>query len=319
MGSKALARQADLAQLLNAGRVCLVLADDLGIRDGFQDLGAPARRRRDHPVEPIRQHLRVVHRPELRLDPDLRLLRRGDYGPEVSERRLVALTGRRARNLQELLWHLRELGGASVFYHTHHLYLSHHFERPRFYNGFAQWIAEALQEKRLAEEVASIDLLAFTRRLVHFRRSHPVFRRPRFSANGSLETPAYVTVFYNGVLVQDHTELLGTTSYTAPPTYERHPERQPISLQYHGNPVRYRNIWVVPREEVEAAAATYLVYYGNHIAREEENVLRLAAQHLSPEDWDAVKAAAPAGKDPLFGKETESRYRELRRQIALEA
>lgn len=75
----------------------------------------------------------------------------------------------------------------------------------------------------------------------------------------------------------------------------------------------------VPREEVEAAAATYLVYYNNHIAREEEEVLTLAAQHLSPEDWAAVKAAAPAGKDPLFGKETEERYRELRRQIAIEA
>ena len=75
----------------------------------------------------------------------------------------------------------------------------------------------------------------------------------------------------------------------------------------------------VPRQEVEASAATYLVYYGNHIAREEEDVLTLAAQHLGAEDWDAVKAAAPAGKDPLFGKETESRYRELRRQIALEA
>ena len=75
----------------------------------------------------------------------------------------------------------------------------------------------------------------------------------------------------------------------------------------------------VPREEVEAAAATYLVYYGNHIAREEEDVLTLAAQHLGAEDWEAVKAAAPAGKDPLFGKETEQRYRELRRQIALEA
>ena len=75
----------------------------------------------------------------------------------------------------------------------------------------------------------------------------------------------------------------------------------------------------VPREEVEASAATYLVYYGNHIAREEEDVLTLAAQHLSAEDWAAVKAAAPTGNDPLFGKETAERYRELRRQIALEA
>ena len=75
----------------------------------------------------------------------------------------------------------------------------------------------------------------------------------------------------------------------------------------------------VARADIETAAATYLVYYINHIAREEEDVLTLAAQHLDPEDWEAVKRAAPAGKDPLFGTETEERYRELRRQIALEA
>ncbi len=75
----------------------------------------------------------------------------------------------------------------------------------------------------------------------------------------------------------------------------------------------------VPRAEVEMAAATYLVYYGNHIAREEENILARAGKELTEEDWKAVKEAAPAGRDPLFGDEPEARYRELRRQIALEA
>ena len=76
---------------------------------------------------------------------------------------------------------------------------------------------------------------------------------------------------------------------------------------------------LVPREDVEMAAATYLVYYGNHMAKEEEDVLTRAAQVLTTEDWEAVRKAAPEGGDPVFGKNPLERYRELRRQIALEA
>jgi hemerythrin-like domain-containing protein len=52
---------------------------------------------------------------------------------------------------------------------------------------------------------------------------------------------------------------------------------------------------MVPRGELEAALATYLVYYGNHIAKEEEDVLTRAAMHLTAEDWAAVRAAAADG------------------------
>ena len=76
---------------------------------------------------------------------------------------------------------------------------------------------------------------------------------------------------------------------------------------------------VIPRAEVEVAAATYLVYYGNHIAKEEEDVLPRAAKVLTPEDWDAVRNAVRPVADPLFGGAPEGRYRELRRQIALES
>lgn len=76
---------------------------------------------------------------------------------------------------------------------------------------------------------------------------------------------------------------------------------------------------IVPRAELEAAAATYLVYYGNHIAKEEEDVLARAAKELTPEDWEAVRTAVPPGRDPLFGGAPEERYRELRRQMAREA
>ncbi|MEO8008522.1 MAG: hemerythrin domain-containing protein [Betaproteobacteria bacterium] len=76
---------------------------------------------------------------------------------------------------------------------------------------------------------------------------------------------------------------------------------------------------VIPRAQVEVAAATYLVYYGNHIAKEEEEILTRAARALTPEDWEAVRTAVPSSQDPLFGDHPEARYQELRRQIAREA
>lgn len=76
---------------------------------------------------------------------------------------------------------------------------------------------------------------------------------------------------------------------------------------------------IVPRAQIEVAAATYLVYYGNHIAKEEEDVLTRAAMNLTDADWEAVKNAAPMLRDPLVGKQAQERYRELRRQIAREA
>ncbi len=80
----------------------------------------------------------------------------------VTESQLVALTGRGAKNVRELLHHMAEVSGASIFYHTHSLYLSHHFEKPKFYNDFANWVSQALQEERLAERLAAVDLLAMT-------------------------------------------------------------------------------------------------------------------------------------------------------------
>jgi hypothetical protein len=79
-----------------------------------------------------------------------------------TERRLVTLTGLRASTLEELLDGLRRVPGSSIFYHTHHMYLSHHFETPSFSNDFALWTSEALLEERLGEKLAAIDLLSFT-------------------------------------------------------------------------------------------------------------------------------------------------------------
>jgi hypothetical protein len=71
-----------------------------------------------------------------------------------------------------------------------------------------------------------------------------VFTAPRFKSDGALETPAYVTVVHNGVLVQNHTEVLGAMAFRALARYSAHGPKGPIALQDHGNPVKYRNIWI---------------------------------------------------------------------------
>jgi hypothetical protein len=59
-----------------------------------------------------------------------------------------------------LLEHVRCVPGASIFYHTHYLYLTQHFVTPMLYNEFAGWVSRALLEKRLAERIGAIDLLS---------------------------------------------------------------------------------------------------------------------------------------------------------------
>lgn len=75
-----------------------------------------------------------------------------------------------------------------------------------------------------------------------------VWTAPRFHPDGSLQSPAYVTVFFNGVLVQNHFALQGQTLYIGKPFYKAY-DRAPIKLQAHGDPsqpISYRNIWVRP-------------------------------------------------------------------------
>jgi hemerythrin-like domain-containing protein len=76
---------------------------------------------------------------------------------------------------------------------------------------------------------------------------------------------------------------------------------------------------MIDRATVEAAAATYLVYYRHHLATEEAEAVPRAAQLLTQADWAAVATAVPAGSDPLFRDDFEERYRELREQIMREA
>lgn len=75
-----------------------------------------------------------------------------------------------------------------------------------------------------------------------------VWTAPTFNADGSMKTTANVTVFFNGVLVQDHATLLGPTQYIGKPSYKQH-GAAPIKLQDHGDPsqpISFRNIWIRP-------------------------------------------------------------------------
>jgi hypothetical protein len=66
---------------------------------------------------------------------------------------------------------------------------------------------------------------------------------PRF-VDGKLAKPLVVTVLHNGVVTQNHTALIGETPHKQVGTYHPHPEKGPIKLQDHGNPMRFRNIWI---------------------------------------------------------------------------
>jgi 3-keto-disaccharide hydrolase len=81
------------------------------------------------------------------------------------------------------------------------------------------------------------------------------FTVPHFDAEGKVVTPAYVTVFQNGVLVQNHTEVKGQTYYDRPNVYTKHAEKLPLVLMDHGDPVRFRNIWIREIKELEGKPA----------------------------------------------------------------
>jgi hypothetical protein len=78
-----------------------------------------------------------------------------------------------------------------------------------------------------------------------------IFTAPRFAADGKVDRPGYVTVLQNGVVVQNHTEIMGGTYFEQAAKYTKHPDKEPLVLMYHGNPVRFRNIWIREFKELE--------------------------------------------------------------------
>ena len=79
-----------------------------------------------------------------------------------------------------------------------------------------------------------------------------IWTAPRFEKDGKVTKPAFVTLLHNGVLVQNHTELIGLTNFDRENKYEKHADKLPIVLMYHGDPVRFRNIWIREFKELES-------------------------------------------------------------------
>ena len=92
----------------------------------------------------------------------------------------------------------------------------------------------------------SIPLVNPARKPGEWQTYDVVWTAPTFNDDGSLKTAAYVTVLFNGVLVQNHFQLLGQTLYIGKPFYKKY-DSAPIKLQAHGDksePLSFRNIWV---------------------------------------------------------------------------
>jgi hypothetical protein len=117
-----------------------------------------------------------------------------------------------------------------------------------------------------------------------------IWTAPRFGPDGHLLSKARETVFHNGVLVQNNVELTGPTSWLQRAPYETHPERTPIALQDHGNPVRFRNVWVrelghYAHKEFRLADSVLDTYVGDyprgpndtiHVVRAPDGLLKMS-------------------------------------------
>ena len=125
-----------------------------------------------------------------------------------------------------------------------------------------------------------------------------VFRRPIFKDGKELD-PGYVTVFENGVLVQDHARLEGPTGHMARSKPGPFPEAGPLKLQDHGNPVRFRNIWYrpLPPRVIEGGTDGYLSAEATQAKRQE-----IAAMIRA----DAEKLANPTNLVPQMLRLAES-------------
>ena len=109
------------------------------------------------------------------------------------------------------------------------------YNNPTYVNGMAGSIYKQ-----------SIPLVNASRRPGEWQTYDVAWTAPTFNDDGSVKTPAYVTVLFNGILVQNHFELKGQTLYIGKPFYRKY-DSAPIKLQAHGDksePMSFRNIWV---------------------------------------------------------------------------
>lgn len=118
-----------------------------------------------------------------------------------------------------------------------------------FQNRYEVQILDSYQNRTYANGQATaiykqhIPLVNATKATDQWQTYDIIFHTPVFNPEGKKTKSGSFTVLHNGVLVQDHVALLGTTEYIGFPKNKAH-GKGPIKLQDHGNPVQYRNIWV---------------------------------------------------------------------------
>ncbi|MDR3228820.1 MAG: DUF1080 domain-containing protein [Puniceicoccales bacterium] len=129
------------------------------------------------------------------------------------------------------------------------------------------------------------------------------FTAPRFDKDGKLLAPAFFTVLHNGIVVQANQPLNGPTDWRGANFYRRHPDRLPILLQFHGDPIEFRNIWVrdlaAIKETQEKANAAALEALKAKEKKPEPK--KLDGMHGVPKVKGTLQATPPpAGADILF-------------------
>ncbi|TSE06767.1 3-keto-disaccharide hydrolase [Aquimarina algiphila] len=118
-----------------------------------------------------------------------------------------------------------------------------------FQNKYEVQILDSYQNRTYANGQATavykqhIPLVNATKAPDQWQTYDIIFHAPEFNTEGKKTKSGTFTVIHNGVLVQDHVEILGSTEYIGPPKNEAH-NKGPIKLQDHSNLVQYRNIWV---------------------------------------------------------------------------
>ena len=119
-------------------------------------------------------------------------------------------------------------------------------------DGYELQVLDSYENKTYVNGMAgslykqAIPLANPTRKPGEWQTYDVVWTAPTFNSDGSLKTPAYATVFFNGVLVENHFELKGQTLYIGKPFYTAYTSA-PIKLQAHGDksePISFRNIWI---------------------------------------------------------------------------
>jgi hypothetical protein len=119
-------------------------------------------------------------------------------------------------------------------------------------DGYELQVLDSYENKTYVNGMAgsmykqAIPLANPTRKPGEWQTYDVVWTAPTFNSDGSVKTPAYVTVLFNGVLVENHFELKGQTLYIGKPFYKAY-TAAPIKLQAHGDksePISFRNIWI---------------------------------------------------------------------------